>query len=295
MFHYLNNDTRGNSLRISQGYSNNNVFMTAETTNMQNIEPKAKLFTILVKFYLSKICHVKIADILSKNPDTRSTKIKTLKIISSLNLIKERINQYQTCHITIEDLTNNHKIKDNFEIGCHQILCELCRKKQIYANGLFDELIHLKLLHSNLRLRVLVPETYIEKNQILRIYIGINTAEVFPIFPQNYQLNAGSNEEARWRYLASICDDIFYNSQLVIHVLPGLNGDNLNSNWNIFRQKDHIEKSGHSNQQNKWSGGKIINNLKAKKEMYYHNKPIFLEFENDSLCLESDNEDDIED
>jgi hypothetical protein len=264
--------------------------------------------------------------------DPNSSKLKIHKIKESLRAIKAKINEYQTLYLKIEDLATGRTIAEDTNSASHQFICPYCKKNDLLLNGLFDELVHMKLLFNDVRIKVVIQNT--NSANKLRVYIALNTKENFPYFGEGYRFRLGSilevftgtnlgrggeevavgglsyfgggggrtevvqkarsisMFEGRWRYLASICDDIFYHSELVIHILPGLNLFNYDESWNIGRQKKNYWESNHvENERNK----KRLEEVVRHKDDFYHNKPMFSKFNDESLLLESDNEDEIED
>jgi hypothetical protein len=77
--------------------------------------------------------------------DPNSSKLKIHKIKESLRAIKAKINEYQTLYLKIEDLATGRTIAEDTNSASHQFICPYCKKNDLLQNGLFDELVHMKL------------------------------------------------------------------------------------------------------------------------------------------------------
>jgi hypothetical protein len=122
--------------------------------------------------------------------DPNSSKLKIHKIKESLRAIKTKINEYQTLYLKIEDLATGRTITEDTNSASHQFICPYCQKHQILLNGLFDELVHMKLFYNDVRIKVIIQNT--NSSNKLRVYIALNTKENFPHFPAGYKFNLGS-------------------------------------------------------------------------------------------------------
>lgn len=251
--------------------------------------------------------------------DINYSNLKIQKIKHSLNCIKDKINSFNVIYLKIENYRTGTVILERNHFESHQFICEHCSKRGFLKNKLFDELIHFKLLYNDVRLRVFVV------GDKLKVYVAVNAEELFPYIPSNYKFSLGNSNivepnkkyedlskipflspeltlksvkseikvsvsmhEGRWRYLASMVDDIFYSSGLVIHILPGQNYFIYDEQWNLSRQKKNYTVK-QSDLERK------LQPLRANKKDFFHNKPMFTHFNDNSIILESDNEDEIED